>query len=232
MPQVAMRSPKRSADLLLNDDREPARRQVSPLRAGNRAQPLQGVLNVVGDLLVAPKVPVMASYLAGKIYQKLGRCGDVSQFAQDRPEIIEHWQRALTNLADGHSRLAELSTHLSSLSDTLVWRNGRSGPFASLRFEKSHAHTVLVGPGGIEERSDVRIGLTLMAPYSRFPDHVQFHSRVFLLLSDGEVCLDDDIWFRANRGTIFFNEAGRKFAMRCTGEPFLALWCQIEDASL
>jgi hypothetical protein len=232
MRQVSDRSVTRSADLLLNDDSEPARRQVSQQGAGYRPSDLQEVLNVVGDVLLSPQAPDMAGYVAGNVYRRLEKRGSVREASATDLKPPEHLQRALANVAASLPRFAAIKDSLFNVAERLTWRRGRGGPFASLNFETAHAHAVIVGPGGMEERSDVRLGLTLMAPYSRFPDHVQFHSRVFMLLSDGEVCLDDSNWFRAIAGTIFFNEAGRKFAMRCTAEPLLAIWCHVEDASL
>ena len=74
---------------------------------------------------------------------------------------------------------AEVAQSVWRLADALVWIRGRSGPFASLNFERAHAHSVIVGPGGLEDRADIRVGLTYMEPYSRFPDHVQRFSRAF-----------------------------------------------------
>jgi hypothetical protein len=231
MPQISVDPLKRSADILLNDEHEPVRKQVSPVTGGNRPRALQDVLNVIGDMLMSPQAPAMASYVAGKVYQRLERRGTVPElFGKSQPP--EHLDLAVSNGLKSLPRLASVTEQLPALIERLSWRGGRGGPYASLNFEKAHAHAVVVGPGGLEERSDVRLGLTLMAPYSRFPDHVQFHSRVFLLISDGEVSLDDSNWFRAGAGEIFFNEAGRKFAMRCTADPLLAVWCHVEDASL
>ena len=232
MPQASTGSLKRSADLLLNDDREPARKRVSPVHGDRRPAFLQEVLNATGDVLLSPQAPIMASYLAGKVYQRLEKRGILRDGPVAGLETGEHLKRALSRIRKTVPRFALAAQHLIELSRHLVWQSGRSGPFASLNFEKAHAHAVIVGPGGMEERSDVRLGIILMAPYSRFPDHVQFHSRAFLLLSDAEVCIDDGPWEKAAAGTVFFNEAGCKFAMRCTAEPLLAIWCHIEDANL
>jgi len=231
MPRV-LTTVQRYEDLLLNDESEPAKRQVSAFSRSARPRPLEVVLNAVGDMLLSPQAPVMASFVAGKVYQRLQQPGSINEGVQAGFDADDHFNRALANISSSLPNLSHAAKSLAALKESLLWRSSRSGPFASLKFEQSHAHAILAGPGGLEERSDVRVGITLMAPYSRFPDHVQFHSRVFLLLSDGEICFDLSNWFRANAGTIFFNEAGRKFAMRCTSEPLLAVWCHVEDATL
>ncbi|XUM52030.1 dimethylsulfoniopropionate lyase (plasmid) [Rhizobium sp. YTU87027] len=231
MPRVPT-TVQRYEDLLLNDESEPAKRRVSALNRSARPRPLEIVLNAVGDMLLSAHAPVMASFVAGKVYQRLQQPGPINDGFQAGFDVGDHFTRAIDNIRTSLPHLSDAAESLAELKETLLWRSSRSGPFASLKFEQSHAHAILAGPGGLEERSDVRVGVTLMAPYSRFPDHVQFHSRVFLLLSDGEICFDLSNWFRANAGTIFFNEAGRQFAMRCTSEPLLAIWCHVEDARL
>ena len=174
----------------------------------------------------------MASFVAGKVFQRLQKPAVSYDESETFSDVSHYIERAILNVANALPQFKHAADNLGELKTRLQWRASRSGPFASLNFEQSHAHAILVGPGGLEERHDVRVGMTLMAPYGRCPDHVQLHSRAFLLLSDGEVCFDLNNWIRAKAGTIFFNEAGRCFAMRCTSEPLLAVWCQVEDQSL
>lgn len=104
----------------------------------------------------------------------------------------------------------------------------RLGPFASLDFERSHAHAVIVGPGGIEERNDVRIGLTALAPYTRFPDHTQYQARAFLALSSMDFCSESDSWKKLGIGDVSYSGAGELVALLCTTKPLLMLWCNAE----
>jgi len=106
--------------------------------------------------------------------------------------------------------------------------NGPAGPFASMNIETAHAHAIIAGASGLEEREDVTLGLTIMEPYSRFPDHIQYRARVFLALSDCEFLCDERGWQTATPGSAFYNEAGHTVAMRCTSRPLLAAWCQME----
>ncbi|MGY5780762.1 hypothetical protein [Rhizobium sp. LEGMi135b] len=65
----------------------------------------------------------------------------------------------------------------------------------------------------------------------RLPDHVQLFSRAFLLLSSSEICMDGRNWFSAGAGTVFANEAGQPFSMRCTSKPLFTVWCHVEEAA-
>jgi len=135
---------------------------------------------------------------------------------------------AIGHLAKSGRKYEAIAGQFKSLADSLLWRRGRSGPFASLNFGNTHSHAVLVGPGGMEERADLRVGVIYMDRYTRFPDHVQTQPRAFILLSPGEICLGNSQWFSAATGTVFANDAGQTFAIRCTARPLLAVWCQVE----
>ncbi|MGH0237094.1 dimethylsulfonioproprionate lyase family protein [Sinorhizobium meliloti] len=119
-----------------------------------------------------------------------------------------------------------ISCGLASLAADLDWYQGSSGLYASANFGQSHAHAILAGPGGLEERSDVCLGVSIMAPYTRFPDHEEITPRVVLALSKGEFRSDSGEWCKQGIGSLICNSAGCKFAMRCTSQPLLILWCQ------
>lgn len=65
-----------------------------------------------------------------------------------------------------------------------------------------------------------------MAPYTRFPDHVHRLPRVMFPLSPGEYLRLSGDWVAGQLGAPLLCVAGREFAMRCTSQPLLALWCQ------
>ncbi|QLL61508.1 hypothetical protein FKV68_08635 [Sinorhizobium mexicanum] len=184
----------------------------------------------MGDILLKESVPLMAKFTAGKLIGLLDRRGVVLDIA--KPEC----DTSLTSIACAILRDAalhsashrRLSTGLQSLIGRLNWYRGRGGPFGSVKFEDNHIHALLAGPRALEHREDLRIGLTVLGPYTRFPDHNQFHSRVFLPLSDGEFRFGEGEWVRADIGDVMFNAAGYQCAIRCTRNPMLLLWCQLE----
>ncbi|WP_158704443.1 dimethylsulfonioproprionate lyase family protein [Rhizobium sp. NXC24] len=122
--------------------------------------------------------------------------------------------------------LTSIGCGLIALMDDLDWYRGQSGAYASVNFADGHAHAILVGPGGLEERSDVRMGVTLLAPYTRFPDHWLTYSRVILPISQGEFRIETGEWQRVEPGSLQFHPTGHPIAIRCTSKPFLALWAQ------
>ncbi|MGK9286597.1 dimethylsulfonioproprionate lyase family protein [Sinorhizobium meliloti] len=199
-------------------------------RGAGRPAELQEVILALGDLRLTNSVPSMAKFNLGLVLTLLEKPGPVlaGPHAETSGSLIEGARKALADaarLSEGHNRL---SAGLKSLMGRLEWYRGRGGPYASANFAHSHMHALLVGPGALEHRTDLRIGLTVLGPYTRFPDHDQLYSRVFLPLSSGEFRFGDDDWVRSAAGEVLFNGAGRQCAFRCTGNAMVLLWCHIE----
>ncbi|MGO6882995.1 dimethylsulfonioproprionate lyase family protein [Rhizobium ruizarguesonis] len=179
--------------------------------------------------MLKPDAPIMPKRLAGKVFEKLIRPGRFPPFEKrEAPENHRLLQFATESLGPQDPASRGLTAAFVQLADNLTWARSKAGPFASRNFENSHAHAVLFGPGGIEERNDVRIGVTILAPYTRFPDHTQYQPRAFLALSPMEFCTESDSWKRLHAGEIAYSGAGEVVAMRCTAKPLLMLWCNAE----
>ncbi|MGO4567968.1 dimethylsulfonioproprionate lyase family protein [Rhizobium sp. 2YAF20] len=190
------------------------------------------MLGAVGNLLFAAHVPLMAKFTAGKIMDMLQRAGPIltdpaAGSAHSHP-LVELSRRELEAVSAVAPGCRALVSPLLEMFHQLEWFAGDEGPYCSINFRQHHIHALLVGPGGLEHRTDLRIGLTVLSPYTRFPDHRQFHSRVFLPLSLGEFLFGDGHWAAADPGDVLFNGAGQQCAMRCTATPMVVLWCHVE----
>lgn len=100
-----------------------------------------------------------------------------------------------------------------------VYGDTHSGNFA-----EGHANALIFGPGGFEDRRDLWLGATLMAPQVRYPDHDHSPEEVYLVLTKGEFRQDKAEWFSPGVGGSFYNRPGITHAMRSLDEPFLAFW--------
>ncbi|WP_296432541.1 dimethylsulfonioproprionate lyase family protein [Rhizobium sp. UBA1881] len=215
-----------SADLLVTEKDGVVARLV--VRGGvRRPNELQAFLNAFASVMLSSNASPTASFIAGKVLQRTERTGsfnleEAAQRKQSFETAVRHAQRSVRPGPSLANALANLSRHI-------VWKSGRSGPFASVNFSKAHAHSVLVGPSGLETRPDIRICLILMEPYTRFPDNVQARSKAFVLLSPSEICIDGEAWMKADAGSVFAVEEAQTFAIRCTSQPLLAVWCQLEE---
>ena len=77
---------------------------------------------------------------------------------------------------------------------------------ASANFAQGHANAMLVGPRGLEQRSDVWVGISLLAPMVRYPNHKHPPNECYLLLSPGQFRQGDAPWFEPGAGGMLFNQ--------------------------
>ena len=91
-------------------------------------------------------------------------------------------------------------------------------------FYDSHANAMLIGPGGIEERSDVWVGVTVMTPRLVYPDHDHPPEEVYIAMSPGEWWNTEMDWTEPGPGGVIYNPPGILHAMRSHAQPLLALW--------
>lgn len=217
---------RRDADLLLH--RGSRVEGAYPVSRSRRPVEVQRLIGAIGNVMLSGDTPMMEKFVAGKIFHQLQYPGAVSSRPASHLRLGPQLQFALRQLTQKGRTFAEVAAAINDLAKSLDWSSSSTGPFASMNIEKAHAHAVIAGAAGLEERDDVTLGLTIMEPYSRFPDHVQYRARVFLALSDCEFLCDEKGWQQASPGSAFYNEAGHTVAMRCTSRPLLAAWCQME----
>lgn len=126
--------------------------------------------------------------------------------------------------------LRSLAASFKALEPMLEWKwRSTYDNTASENFLLSHANTMIVGPGGLEDRRDVWLGATLMAPKVRYPDHEHAPEETYLVLSEGEFQQGDSGWFSPGIGGSFYNPPGIKHAMRSGERPLFALWALLPD---
>ena len=83
---------------------------------------------------------------------------------------------------------------------------------------------MIVGPGGLESRNDVHIGVSLLAPNVRYPDHNHAPEEVYLVLSPGRFQHGEFGWFEPGIGGTLYNEPNIRHAMASDEAPLFALW--------
>ncbi|WP_331372747.1 dimethylsulfoniopropionate lyase [Sinorhizobium chiapasense] len=146
-----------------------------------------------------------------------------------RLPVCSHLDTALA-METEHDSLRRLANRFEAIEPLLEWRRRSNyDGSASDNFHDGHANAMIIGPGGLEARTDVWIGVTLMAPHVRYPDHNHRPEEVYLVLSDGAFRQGDGQWFRPGFGGSFYNEPGIKHAMRSFEKPFLAFWALLAD---
>lgn len=125
-----------------------------------------------------------------------------------------------------HASLKALVAAFRKVETQLEWRTRPTydKATASENFMDGHANAMILGPGGVEERKDVWLGVTLMAPNVRYPDHNHAPEEVYLVLSQGDFLQGDRGWFTPGIGGSFYNVPHIRHAMRSGDEPLFAFW--------
>lgn len=121
--------------------------------------------------------------------------------------------------------LRRLVSAFLNLEPSLTWRlRGGAAPSASDSFAEGHANAMIVGPGGFEARGDAWLGVSLLAPHVRYPDHTHAPEETYLVMSQGDFSQDGGPWFEPGIGGSFYNPPGILHAMRAGDGPLLAFW--------
>ena len=122
--------------------------------------------------------------------------------------------------------LSELVYAFNDVEPEINWTvRTAGGPNASDNWPENHANGVIFGPGGVEERSDVMIGASLLAPNVRYPDHSHPPEEIYLVLTPGRFQHGSSDWFTPGVGGTLHNVPSIKHAMESEDTPLLALWC-------
>ncbi|MEP6972097.1 MAG: dimethylsulfonioproprionate lyase family protein [Betaproteobacteria bacterium] len=121
--------------------------------------------------------------------------------------------------------VAALATALDALAPTLSWRRRVKGSGDDPSFHDGHANAWIVAPDGLERRDDVIVGISLLAPHTRYPLHQHPPREIYLVLSDGEWFNPDQGWYRPGIGAVVYHPEHMLHAMRAGDDPLLAVWC-------
>jgi len=121
--------------------------------------------------------------------------------------------------------LEELLNAFNTLEPNLTWRR-RAGDMttASANIADGHANALITGPGGLERRTDVWLGASLLAPHVRYPDHTHPPEETYLVLTEGEFQHGESDWFTPGQCGSFYNPPGICHAMRSGETPLFAFW--------
>ena len=141
------------------------------------------------------------------------------------PKVCDFLDEAFANAADHAPQLQPVISALQALSPALHWAPRKGAQAAGAAFAEGHANAILIGPGGLELRDDVQIGVSLMAPNVTYPDHTHPPEEVYLVLSPGFWRQDKAPWVEPGFGGIVLNPPNIIHAMRSGDQPLLAIWC-------
>lgn len=190
-----------------------------------RGAALQTMIDRLQETFVGVELSDPARAALAKLFTRLETPAAPGQPSGESLPVTALFATALTAL-QSRTDLQPLGAALAVLIPNLAWTTSKKvGPTASVGFPEAHANAMLIGPGSLEPRDDVWVGLSLMAPGTRYPDHDHAPEEVYLVLSDGAFLQGDSDWLPRQPGQTVYNTPGIRHAMRAGDQPFLALWC-------
>lgn len=170
----------------------------------------------------APSPPAGAREAAGLVSARLERPGKASLPVSRNPPVTAAHLSSALGTAERH--LPELAGALAALADRLAWAARPGSDAVPGDFHHRHANALIAGPEGLDRRDDLRIGVSLMAPDTRYPDHRHPPEEVYVALSEGEWRQEAGPWHRPGPGGLVYNPHNIVHAMRAGPAPLLALW--------
>lgn len=186
---------------------------------------LQRVVDLTADC-IAGQAQADAASAAARVFGCLA--AGVGAEARPAPRHLsvcdQHLVPVMAGLTGRGGRLAELGRAFADLTPQLAWDRRKTSTPADQPFHDGHANATLIGPGGLEQRDDVWVGASLMAPGILYPDHSHPPEEVYLALSDGAWWSAEMDWTEPGAGGLIYNRPGVLHAMRSGRTPFLALW--------
>jgi hypothetical protein len=187
---------------------------------------LQEFLTSLAEALPAEAVGPEATAAIGRIYGALQTPRPDGSAAPQRLPVCRYLSEAVATARAGSPSVARVAETFAALEPSLAWApRAAGGPFASDNWPEGHANTTIVGPGGLEDRNDLAIGVSLLAPHVRYPDHNHGPEEVYLVLSPGRFQHGDSGWFEPGIGGTLYNQPNIRHAMASDEAPLLALWC-------
>jgi Dimethlysulfonioproprionate lyase len=191
----------------------------------HRDSRLDAFLSRVAECMRTRALSKEAAAVIAKIFEALEVPSPPGQNAARQLPVCEHLSEALATARAHSEPLARIADSFIALAPALVWATrAATGPYASENWPEGHANATIVGPNGLESRDDLHIGVSLLAPHVRYPDHSHAPEEVYLVLSPGSFQHGSSSWFEPGIGGTLYNKPNIKHAMASGDAPLLALW--------
>lgn len=142
-----------------------------------------------------------------------------------RLAACDHLPQALaTARSEGNRNVAQMVAALGEIDPLLSWVRRKDSEKSGPSFHDGHANALIIGPNGLEERSDIWVGVSLMAPDVQYPVHTHPPEEIYVVLSSGEWTREDAPWFTPGIGGVVHNRPQQRHSMRAHKQPLLAFW--------
>ena len=196
--------------------------QTAPKLAGTATHVFLGYLADALGGSVEPPVKAMEA----RIRDAVRTTGTPVNCIPRRLPACSHLPEAIATASSASEILARLMGGFAAIEPYLCWhRRTTAGPNASDNWPDGHANAEIIGAKGVESRPGLQIGVSVLAPHVRYPDHSHPPEEVYLVLSPGRFQHGATPWFEPGIGGTFHNVPNIKHAMASDAAPLLAMWC-------
>lgn len=176
-------------------------------------------------ILNAPSVDGRLHAAADRIFASLRTPNAQSKSLETaRLPVCRHLPAALECALSQPAPIDALAKAFAAIEPRLNWKARAGSDTKDEQFLNNHANAIIAGPEGLEIRPDVRIGVSLMAPHTRYPDHHHPPEEIYVVLSDGEWRQASNPWHAPGIGGLVYNPPDIVHAMRSAEAPLLAFW--------
>lgn len=186
-----------------------------------RNEKLQAFIDELEGILLRSSGAYKGRHVAETVFKTLATVpGEAGQTVPADLQVLRHLPRCLEISAQ--SETGGIGRALEALLPRIPWKASQG--YDDKTFSENHANAVLVGKGGIEERADYTIGISLAAPRISYPMHNHPPEELYLTLAGGEFRHGEEGWTTVATGQTFYNTPGIIHAMRAIDDPLLAIW--------
>jgi hypothetical protein len=186
---------------------------------------VQTFVSATRDAFAAREVSPDVAAAIGRMHAALRSPGGAEHGQGRRLPVCTALSVAFANARRHSPVIARIVDAFEAIEPALSWAPRSSGgAHASGNWPEGHANAIIIGPGGVESRDDVWIGVSLLAPHVRYPDHNHAPAEVYLVLSPGRFRHGASGWFEPGIGGTLYNQPNITHAMASDAAPLLAVW--------
>ena len=191
-----------------------------------RSQELQSFLDATRDAFATSGATAEALSVADKIFSTANTTrGETANPDAVEMPACEHLKAALDGAKAEDGPVADVARTLAAIAPRLKWVLRPNGEDDDATFKASHANAVVIGEDGLEARDDIRIGMSLLAPETRYPDHRHPPEEIYTVLTPGEWKQGaEGAFISPGVGGFVHNIPNIVHGMRSKDVPLLAVW--------
>ncbi|WP_152048380.1 dimethylsulfonioproprionate lyase family protein [Aureimonas psammosilenae] len=191
-----------------------------------RSPEMAEFIESLAEAFAAAEVDPQSKAALARIFAALETPAPAGDRAPQRLPVCTHLGEALSIAREASPSMKTLADAFAAVEPSMNWmRRSSGGPHSSENWPDGHANATILGPAGVENRKDLSIGVSLLAPNVRYPDHHHGPEEVYLLLSPGRFQHGESGWFEPGTGGTLYNEPHIRHAMASDEAPLLAIWC-------